>query len=57
MVSFENTTFSANADFKYAEFSNPVNLKGTKFDGSTDFKYTTIDGGEFVEYLLKSKID
>ena len=54
-VSFENTTFSANADFKYAEFSNPVNLKGTKFDGGTDFKYTTIDGGEFVQYLLKNQ--
>ena len=54
-VSFKNTTFSANADFKYAEFSNPVNLKGTKFDGSTDFKYTTIDGGEFVQYLLKNQ--
>ena len=54
-VSFENTTFSANADFKYAEFSNPVNLKGTKFDGGTDFKYTTIDGGEFVQYLLKTQ--
>jgi len=54
-VSFENTTFSANADFKYVEFSNPVNLKGTKFDGSTDFKYTTIDGGEFVQYLLKNQ--
>ena len=54
-VSFENTTFSANADFKYAEFSNPVNLKGTKFDGSTDFKYTTIDGSEFVQYLLKNQ--
>ena len=54
-VSFENALFSANADFKYAEFSNPVNLKGTKFDGGTDFKYTTIDGGEFVQYLLKTQ--
>ena len=54
-VSFGNATFSANADFKYTEFSNPVNLKGTKFDGGTDFKYTTIDGGEFVQYLLKNQ--
>ena len=52
-VSFENALFSANADFKYTEFSNPVNLTGTKFDGSTDFKYTTVNGSEFVQYLLK----
>ena len=48
---------SENANFKYAEFSQPVNLEGTHFNGDTDFKYTTIGGEEFVKYLLNAKID
>ena len=48
---------SENANFKYAELSQPVNLEGTHFNGDTDFKYTSIGGEEFVKYLLNAKID
>jgi hypothetical protein len=48
---------SENANFKYAELSQPVNLEGTHFNGDTDFKYTTIGGEEFVNYLLNAKIN
>jgi hypothetical protein len=55
-VSFKDTQFMGNADFKYTKFSEPVNFDGVVFDDDVNFKYTKIDGKSFTSYLLKKKL-
>jgi uncharacterized protein YjbI with pentapeptide repeats len=54
-VSFVNTTFRREANFKYAKFSDPANFKNTDFGKDPDFKYTTMNGSNFVNYLIKNR--
>ena len=56
-MSFEEAHFDRFADFKYTQFSEPLNMNGVEFDGDSDFKYATVNGRSFVNYLMKSKWD